>query len=70
MKHLNRYQYRGFWIEIFLEPSFEQSRFKEDSFNYSAMIELWGNHGCISVGSYSDKENAEFAAEELIDSWN
>lgn len=70
MEHLNKYQYKGFWIEVFLESNSESSQFEDQLFDYYASVELGGNRGCITTGLYSDKENAEFAAEELIESWN
>lgn len=65
----SRYQYKGFWIEIFFENNFELAIGHELS-GWYASIELPNNGGCISTGMLCDRENAEFAAEELIDSWN
>ncbi len=41
---MRRYQYLGYWIEVFIEP--------------------------LPDKLYSSYEEAEFAAEELINSWN
>lgn len=59
----NRYQYKGFWIEIFLEPDFEHNRIL-----YTASVELPGRGGVIATTGSESREEAE--AEELVDSWN
>lgn len=64
----SRYQYKGFWIETFFEPKFKL--FSNESAGWYASIELPHNQGCVGSALYPDRENAEFAAEELIDSWN
>lgn len=64
-QHQRRYQYKGFWIDISLIPNFENHEF-----SYQVCIELPNQAGIISDYSYPSLDEAEFAAEELIDSWN
>lgn len=61
----NRYQYQGFWIEVSLEPDFEHNRVL-----YIASVELPGRGGVVTNAGTENREEAEFAVEELIDSWN
>lgn len=61
----NRYCYKGFWIEIFLEADFEHDRIF-----YTASVELPNKSGVILGEPKESRDEAEFAAEELIDSWN
>jgi len=63
--HRNRYLYKGFWIRIFLEADFER-----DLILYTASIELPNKDGVILGELKESRDEAEFAAEELIDSWN
>ena len=63
--HNRRYQYKGFWIEISLIPDFENHEI-----SYQASIELPNQDGVFSCYSYPSIDQAEFAAEELIESWN
>lgn len=63
--HNQRYQYKGIWIEIFIEADFENN-----TFAYHAYIELPREEGCLTSNACGSREEAEFAAEELIDSWN
>ncbi|MBE9191426.1 hypothetical protein IQ230_13930 [Gloeocapsopsis crepidinum LEGE 06123] len=65
MNRLNlwRYQYKGFWIRVFIDITESQR------FNYVACVEL-PRSGIIQTTHLSSKEEAEFAAEEIIDSWN
>jgi hypothetical protein len=60
-----RYQYKGFWIESFIEPNFETGEFK-----WYASIELPRKQGCISGSLKATRVESELAAEELIDSWD
>lgn len=55
-----RYQYKGHWIEVFIE---------EDG-SYSASIELSRERGIIACSGAPYVEQAEFIAEELINSWD
>ncbi len=64
--HLNRYQYKGYWIEVFLDADDNDC----DRILYSASVELPNETGVISSHPQESREEAEFAAEELIDSWN
>ncbi len=61
----NCYCYKGCWIEIFIEADFERERIL-----YTASVELPNKGGVISGESKESRHEAEFAAEELIDSWN
>ena len=61
----NRYSYKGFWIQVFLEADFEH-----DCIFYAASVELPNKGGVISGEPKESRHEAEFAAEELIDSWN
>lgn len=61
----NRYRYKGFWIQVSLEADFVRDRIF-----YTASIELPNNKGVISGKRKENRDEAEFAAEELIDSWN
>ena len=63
--HPKRYFYKGHWIEIFLEADFVRDRIL-----YTASIELPNKKGVVSGEPKENKEEAEFAAEDLIDSWN
>lgn len=63
--HNRRYQYKGFWIEIFLIPDFENHQI-----SYQASIELPNEGGVISDYPHPNLDQAEFAAEEMIESWN
>lgn len=63
--YYNRYQYKGFWIESFIEPDFETGKFK-----WYSSVELPRNQGCILGSLKTTRVESEFAAEELIDSWN
>ena len=60
-----RYQYKGFWIEIFIDADFENHRLL-----FYVSVELPGDKDCINSNPYESREEAEFAAEEMIDSWN
>lgn len=62
----SRYQYKGFWIEIFLETDFQQKNFW---YEFSIEMPNWGE-GVIRHSPYVSSDQAEFAAEELIESWN
>lgn len=54
---MHRYQYKSFWIELFIQ---------EDG-SFTGFIEI--PQGRVpTTGSTQDE--AEFAAEEVIDSWN
>lgn len=64
-QHSNRYQYKGFWIDISMIPDFENHEI-----SYEASIELPNQKGVVSDYPYSSLDEAEFAAEELIDSWD
>lgn len=64
-QHSRRYQYKGFWIDISLNTDFEQK-----TFWYEASIELPNQEGVISDYPYPSLDQAEEAAEVLIDSWN
>lgn len=59
------YQYKGCWIEIFIEADF-----KRDRLLYVASVELLNGRDVITSSIFESREEAEFAAEELIDSWN
>ena len=61
----NRYRYKGFWIQIFLKADFERGLIL-----YTASVELPNNRGVILGKPTENRDEAEFAAEELIDSWN
>ncbi len=61
----NRYCYKGFWIQIFLEADFERGLIL-----YTASVELPNNKGVILGKPIENRDEAGFAAEELIDSWN
>ena len=61
----SRYEYKGFWIEIVIEADFERG-----CVLYEAVIELNNRGGIIKTCSTEIREEAEFAAEEMIDSWN
>ncbi len=63
---MNRHQYLGYWIEVFIELLPE----KEDEFGYTSTVELPGKRGVITGRLYSSYDEAVFAAEELINSWN
>lgn len=62
----SRYQYKGHWIEVFLNADDNDC----DRILYSASVELPNEAGVISSHLKESREEAEFAAEELIDSWN
>lgn len=64
-QHSKQYQFKGFWIDISLNTDFEQK-----TFWYEVTIELPNQEGIVSDYPYPSLEQAEFAAEELIDSWN
>lgn len=64
-QHSRRYQYKGFWIDISLNTDFEQK-----DFWYEATIELPNQEGVISDYPYPSLDQAQEAAEVLIDSWN
>lgn len=61
----NRYCYKGFRIQIFLEADF-----KCDHIFYTASVKLPNKGGVISGEPKESRHEAEFEAEELIDSWN
>lgn len=61
---MNRHQYLGYWIEVFVEPLPD-----EEEFGYTASVELPDHKGVVSGGLYSSYDEAVFAAEELINSW-
>lgn len=61
----NRYCYKDFWIQIFLEADFERGLIL-----YPASVELPNNKGVILGKPTENRDETEFAAEELIDSWN
>lgn len=61
----NRYQYKGYWIHIYLEADWEYNLIL-----YTASVELPNDGGVVTGYSKESREEAEFAAEELIDSWN
>lgn len=63
--HRNRCRYKGFWIQIFLEVNFERGLIL-----YTASVELPNKRGMILDDPKENRDEAEFAAEELIDSWN
>ena len=65
VSYLKRYLYKGYWIEIFLEADFARDRIL-----YTASVELPNNRGVILGKPTENRDEAEFAAEELIDSWN
>ena len=60
-----RYQYKGCWIEVFIEADF-----KRDRLLYVASVEIPGGRGVIKSSTFESREEAEFAAEELVESWN
>lgn len=64
-QHSKRYQYKGHWIDIALQADFSQKNFW-----YQATIELPNQAGVISEYPYPSLDQAECAAEEMIDSWN
>ena len=70
----NRYRYKGFWIRVFLEADFERDEGGTLSCDhrilYNASVELPNKCGVISGEPKESRHEAEFAAEELIDSWN
>lgn len=80
--HPSRYRYKGYWIEIFLEADDVSDAFGstlndratqticDHRILYRASIELPNQGGVISGEPQESKEKAEFAAEELINSWN
>lgn len=59
-----RYQYKGYWIETFIELD------ESEEFYYVSYVELPHNEGVIESHLSGSREEAEFAAEELINSWN
>ena len=61
----NRYRYKGFWIQIFLKADFERGLIL-----YTASVELPNKKGVVSGEPKENRQEAEFAAEDLIDSWN
>ena len=61
----NRYRYKGFLVHVFLETDFERGLIL-----YTASVELPNNRGVILGKPTENRDEAEFAAEELIDSWN
>lgn len=63
--HHNRYQYKGHWIKVFIELDEN-----EEFFDYVSYVELPRNEGVIESCRNATREEAEFAAEELINSWN
>lgn len=65
VSYLKPYIYKGYWIEIFLEADFVRDRIL-----YTASIELPNKKGVVSGEPKENREEAEFAAEDLIDSWN
>ena len=64
-EHTRRYQYKGFWVDISMIPDFENHEIL-----YQVDIELPNQEGVISDYPYPSLDQAEFAAEELIDGWN
>lgn len=65
-QYTSRYKYKGHWIDIMLNTDFEQKEFW-----YEVTIELPNRGGVITSDyNYPTIDGAEFAAEELIDSWN
>lgn len=60
-----RYQYKGYFIETFIHLDLDKG-----SFYYTACVELLNNKGVIECFPKNSRNEAEFAAEELIDSWN
>lgn len=77
---VNRYQYKGYWVEIFMcqEPDLNQyyERFREEGFSpklshlYQACVELPNERGTVEGEKYGSADEAEFAVTELIESWN
>lgn len=63
---MNRHQYLGYWIEVFIEPLPDD----KDELGYTSTVELPNQRGVISGGLYGSYDEAIFAAEELINSWN
>lgn len=63
--HPKPYLYKDCWIEMFLEADFVRDRIL-----YTASIELPNKKGVVSGEPKENREEAEFAAEDLIDSWN
>lgn len=70
----NRYRYKGFWIQVFLEADFvrdaEGGSPCDHRIFYTASVELPNKRGVISGEPKDSRDEAEFVAEELIDSWN
>lgn len=62
---LHRYQYKGFWIDISLAADWENGRIL-----YAAAIELPNKEGVVHDYPKETRQESEFSAEEIIDSWN
>lgn len=61
--HFSRYQYLGYWVEIFIVEV-------EGELFYSPYLELPNERGVIVGGEYGSWDEAEFAISELVNSWN
>lgn len=61
----HRYRYKGFLVQVFIEADFERGLIL-----YTASVELPNNKGVISGKPTENRDEAELAAEELINSWN
>lgn len=71
----NRYRYKGFWIQVLLEADFERDAYGgtlscDHHILYTVSVELPNKGEVISGEPKESRDEAEFAAEELIDSWN
>ncbi len=64
MGRLTRFQIQGYWVEFFLEHD------ARGVLGWVACLELPNERGVITGGNYSSFEEAEFATNELILSWN
>lgn len=61
---MNRHQFLGFWIEIFILPV------SDEKFGYSASIELPNQGGVMGSKICESYDEALKTAQELINSWN
>jgi len=63
---MNRYQYKGYWIEIFIC----QEKETDDYFFYEPYIELPNERGVVVGGKCKSFDEAQLRASQLIESWN